>query len=71
MTGVKQANDNIDAFVSAGGDGNLVTVMMMPDERAWRFTDIEPDAARQFAKRLLRAAHLAERNAKAAPARSQ
>ncbi|TIR83297.1 MAG: hypothetical protein E5X04_02625, partial [Mesorhizobium sp.] len=32
--------------MNRGGEGNLITVMMMPDGKAWRFADISPDKAR-------------------------
>ncbi|TIT90351.1 MAG: hypothetical protein E5W41_00030 [Mesorhizobium sp.] len=67
MSTAEQANDNIDAFVTRGGAGELITVMMMPDARAWRFTDISPAAARKFAERLLTAANQAEANASTVP----
>ncbi|MDX8492896.1 hypothetical protein RFN29_15060 [Mesorhizobium sp. VK22B] len=67
MSAAEKANDNIDAFVNCGGAGDLITVMMMPDARAWRFTDISPAAARQFAERLLTAANQAEANAQTIP----
>ncbi|RVD42855.1 hypothetical protein EN742_06465 [Mesorhizobium sp. M4A.F.Ca.ET.020.02.1.1] len=69
MSTAEKANDNIDAFVSVG-TGDLVTVMMMPDSRAWRFTDISPDKARHFAERLLSAANQAEVNASTVPRRA-
>ncbi|TIN82220.1 hypothetical protein [Mesorhizobium sp.] len=67
MHAVEKPNDSIDAFVNRGGEGNLITVMMMPDGKAWRFADISPDKARQFAERLLSAANAAERNAANVP----
>jgi hypothetical protein len=68
VSAVEKAGDTIDAFVSQGGDGGLITVMMMPDQRSWRFLDINPATAREFAERLLSAANAAERNAESATA---
>lgn len=61
MSACAKGND-IDAFVSGGGGGDRITVMMMPDERAWRFVDITAAAARQLAQRLNDAASNAEKN---------
>lgn len=61
MTEYARQND-IDAFVSEGGSGDRITVMIMPDERRWRFVDVTPATARQLAQRLNDAASNAEKN---------
>lgn len=66
MHAVEKPNDSIDAFVSVR-TSDLITVMMMPDGRAWRFVDISPAKAREFSERLLVAANAAERNAQPTP----
>lgn len=67
MSAVENSSDSIDAFVNRGGAGDLITVMMMPDQRAWRFADISPAKARELSERLLSAAIAAERNASTVP----
>jgi hypothetical protein len=61
----KVNDDNIDAFVNTEGD--KITVMMMPDRRAWRFMDISAAKARELGKRLLSAADAAENQAQTIP----
>ncbi|RJT41989.1 hypothetical protein D3227_04740 [Mesorhizobium waimense] len=61
MSAYAQEND-IDAFVSDGGGGDKITVMMMPDQRRWQFANITPETARQLAQRLTIAANDAEKN---------
>lgn len=61
MSAYARQND-IDAFVSDGGDGDRITVMIMPDELRWRFVDVTPATARLLAQRLNDAANGAEKN---------
>jgi hypothetical protein len=57
-------SEEIDALVSDNGEGDSVVVLMPPEMRKWQFATISVDDARVLAAKLVRAANLAQANAR-------